>query len=73
MNMYLNYYEKEINDTDDSLPIGIILCTDKDSITAEYALGGVSNQIYASKYVLYIPNKEQLLQQMEKIISSVNV
>lgn len=68
INMYLNYYEAEINDSDDNSPIGIILCTDKDSITAEYALGGLSNNIFASRYVLYMPNKEQLVQQVEKVL-----
>ena len=43
INMYLNYYAAEVNDPDDNPPIGIILCTDKDSITAEYVLGGLSN------------------------------
>lgn len=43
--MYLNYYAAEVNDPDDNPPIGIILCTDKDSIAAEYALGGLSNNI----------------------------
>lgn len=45
INMYLNYYAAEVNDPEDNPPIGIILCTDKDSIAAEYALGGLSNQI----------------------------
>lgn len=68
INMYLNYYASEINDTDDNPPIGIILCTDKDSITAEYALGGLSNNIFASRYVLYMPNKEQLVAQVEAVV-----
>lgn len=68
INMYLNYYASEVNDTDDNPPIGIILCTDKDSITAEYALGGLSNNIFASRYVLYIPNKEQLIAQVEAVL-----
>lgn len=46
INMYLNYYAAEVNDPDDNPPIGIILCTDKDSITAEYALGGLENNIF---------------------------
>lgn len=61
LNMYLNYYAAEVNDPDDNPPIGIILCTEKDSIAAEYALGGLSNNIFASRYVLYMPDKEQLL------------
>jgi len=68
INMYLNYYAAEVNDSDDNPPIGIILCTDKDSITAEYALGGLSNNIFASRYVLYMPNKEQLIAQVEAVL-----
>ena len=68
INMYLNYYASEVNDPDDNPPIGIILCTEKDSITAEYALGGLSNNIFASRYVLYMPNKEQLITQVENVI-----
>lgn len=68
INMYLNYYASEVNDSDDNPPIGIILCTEKDSITAEYALGGLSNNIFASRYVLYMPNKEQLIRQVEAVL-----
>ena len=68
INMYLNYYASEVNDPDDNPPIGIILCTEKDSITAEYALGGLSNNIFASRYVLYMPNKEQLIRQIEHVL-----
>ena len=45
------------------------LCTDKDSIAAEYALGGLSNNIFASRYVSYIPNKEQLIAQVEAVLN----
>ncbi len=68
INMYLNYYAAEVNDPDDNPPIGIILCTEKDSITAEYALGGLSNNIFASRYVLYMPDKEQLIKQVEAVL-----
>lgn len=68
INMYLNYYASEVNDKDDNPPIGIILCTEKDSITAEYALGGLSNNVFASRYVLYMPNKEQLIAQVETVM-----
>lgn len=68
INMYLNYYANEVNDPDDNPPIGIILCSDKDSITAEYALGGLSNNIFASRYVLYMPNKDQLIAQVENVL-----
>ncbi|MGX7087799.1 PDDEXK nuclease domain-containing protein [Gemelliphila palaticanis] len=68
LNMYLNYYKEEVNDEMDQEPIGIILCTDKDNIQAEYALGGISNTIFASKYNLYIPDKELLEKEARKVI-----
>lgn len=68
LNMYLNYYAAEVNDELDNPPIGIILCTDKDSIAAEYALGGLSNNIFASRYISYIPDKEQLIAQVESVL-----
>ena len=68
LDMYLNYYAAEVNEPDDNPPIGIILCTGKDSVSAEYALGGLSNQIFASRYVLYIPEREQLVAQIEAVL-----
>ena len=68
LNMYLNYYANEVNDEDDNPPIGIILCTDKGNFDVQYALGGLSNQIFASKYVLYMPDKEQLIKQVETVL-----
>ncbi len=68
MNAYLNYYKAEVNEDIDNDPIGIILCTDKDEIVAEYALGGLNNQIFASKYVYFLPNKDELIDQVQKAI-----
>ena len=72
LNMYLNYFENEVNDEGDNKPIGIILCTDKDALAAEYALGGLANNIFASRYTYYIPEKEQLIAQVEKVVSNWN-
>jgi len=68
LNMYLNYYANEVNAPEDNPPIGIILCTDKGNFDVQYALGGLSNQIFASKYVLYMPDKEQLIAQVEAVL-----
>ena len=68
MNMYLNYYDSEINDEYDNKPIGIILCKGKKEIDMEYVLGGLSNNIFASTYTYYIPNKEQLISEVEKVL-----
>lgn len=68
LNMYLNYYKEEVNDKDDNPPIGLILCTDKNNLDVQYALGGLSNQIFVSKYILYMPEKERLLAQVEQVL-----
>ena len=72
LNMYLNYYTAEINDENDNPPIGLILCTDKGNVDMQYALGGLSNNIFASKYVTYMPDKEQFIAQVEAVLSSNN-
>jgi predicted nuclease of restriction endonuclease-like (RecB) superfamily len=70
LNMYLNYYANEVNDKDDNPPVGIILCTDKGNCDMQYVLGGLTNQIFASKYVLQMPRKEQLIAQIEKVVDN---
>ena len=69
MNLYLNYYEQVVNSKDDGKPIGIILCAEKDNIMMEYALGGLSNNIFASTYTYYIPNKDELINEVEKVLN----
>lgn len=69
MNAYLNYYKTEVNDEGDNPPIGIILCKSNREIVAEYALGGLSNQVFASSYVYYIPDKEQLVNEVKALIA----
>lgn len=66
--MYVNYYNKEIKDEYDHETIGIILCTGKNDVTMEYALGGLSNKVFASTYTYYIPNKNDLISEVEKVI-----
>ena len=68
MNMYVNYYNKEIKDKFDKETIGIILCTSKKGVTMEYALGGLSNNIFTSTYTYYIPNKDELINEVERVL-----
>jgi len=68
LNMYLNYYAAEVNEPGDNPPIGIILCTDKDNVSAEYALGGLPNNLFASTYTYVIPEKEKLIAQVEAVL-----
>ncbi len=60
MNMYMGYFVKEENATDDNPPIGIILSHTKDELLVEYATYGMDSQLFVSKYELYLPNKEEL-------------
>jgi hypothetical protein len=72
LNMYLNYYAEEVNEESDNPPIGIILCTDRDFLGAEYALGGLNNNIFASKYTYVIPDKKELIAQVEVVLEKWN-
>lgn len=73
LNTYLNYYKAEINDSNDNPPIGIILCTDKDEIAAEYILGGLENQVFASKYIYILPDKEKLIEEIENVMNKSSI
>ncbi len=68
MNMYLNYFKTEENADDDNEPIGIILSAEKEHISVQYALGGISNKLFVSKYQLYLPKKEELEAEVEKLM-----
>ena len=65
LNTYVSWYEKNVRTKDDNPPIGILLCTDKDSALAEYALAGMNNELFVSKYQLELPSKELLQNQIE--------
>lgn len=68
MNMYLNYFQKEENVTDDHEPIGIILVAAKDEIMVEYATGGLSNKVFVSKYQTYLPDKHLLEEKVRDLM-----
>src|SRR3989338_2470984 len=55
MNLYLNYFKKEENA--ENPPIGIVLGSEKRRLTLEYALGGLENNVFVTKYQLYLPDK----------------
>lgn len=60
MNFYLNYYRDEMNTEGDTEPIGIILGAYQDKLVMHYALQNITNQVFVSRYQLYLPNREQL-------------
>lgn len=68
MNMYLNYFQAEESAEEDNPPIGLILATDKNDVTVKYALGGISNKLFVSKYQIYLPKKEMLEARMRRLL-----
>ncbi len=60
LNTYLNFYKKEIKQETDNLPIGILLVADKDNALVEYATAGMDENLFISKYLLQLPDKEKL-------------
>jgi len=66
MQMYVNYYTRELMNEGDNLPIGIILCADKSDAVVKYTLPENNNQIFASKYMLYIPSEEEFKKELQR-------
>ena len=60
MQMYVNYYDREVKLDDENPTIGILLCADKSDAVVQYTLPADNNQIFASKYKTVLPTKEEL-------------
>ena len=65
MNVYLNYYKENEWSEGDNLPVGIILCSQKDEALVHYATGGLPQEVFVSQYLLQLPSVEEL----EKLIN----
>ncbi|QAA31313.1 PDDEXK nuclease domain-containing protein [Clostridium manihotivorum] len=66
MDFYVRYYEKEIKGEDDNPTIGIILCSEKNETIVKYSILEESKQIFASKYMLYMPTEEELKREINR-------
>jgi len=60
MQMYVNYYDRMVKAPEENKTIGIIICKDKKDAVVEMTLPEENRQIFASKYQLYLPSKEEL-------------
>lgn len=72
MNVYLNYFKENEMVGSDNPPIGIILCSHKDNALVHYATGGLSQEIFVSKYKLQLPSEEELKNLIENDVKSFN-
>ena len=68
MNLYLNYFKTEVCQPDDNPPVGIVLGARKDELLMEYALQGITNQLFAARYQLYLPKREELQAQLDRLL-----
>jgi len=66
LNTYVSWYRVNEMREGDNPPIGILLCTGKDSTLVEYALAGMDNNLFVSKYLLELPSVEEMRAFLEK-------
>lgn len=66
MQMYVHYFQEEMMNEGDNPPIGIVLCAAKSDSIVKYTLPKGEKQIFASKYMLYLPSEEELLLELKK-------
>jgi hypothetical protein len=73
MNFYLNYYREEMNTDGDTEPIGIVLGAYQDKLVMQYAMQGISNQVFVSRYQLYLPQREQLEAEFRRFMETSDI
>jgi predicted nuclease of restriction endonuclease-like (RecB) superfamily len=71
LNTYVNFFKAKVMRKDDQPPIGILLVTDKNKSLVEYALAGMDNQLFVSKYLTELPDKQQLLRFINREIQKL--
>jgi len=65
MDMYVRMYDELKKAKDDNPTIGILLCTDTDADVARYSVLHGNEQLFATKYKIYLPTEEQLKAEIE--------
>ncbi|MFA5780125.1 MAG: PDDEXK nuclease domain-containing protein [Elusimicrobiota bacterium] len=66
MQMYVNYYDREVKQSDDNPTVGLILCEDKKDAVVRYTLSKDNRQIFASRYKLYLPTEKELIEELKR-------
>ena len=68
LNTYVSWYRKNMMQDGYNPPIGILLCTQKNHALVEYALAGIDNQLFVSKYQLALPSRDDMQHFLEREI-----
>lgn len=66
LDMYVRMYDDLMKGPDDNPTIGVLLCTDTDSTVAKYSVLNESQQLFAAKYMTYMPTEEELRREIER-------
>jgi predicted nuclease of restriction endonuclease-like (RecB) superfamily len=66
MQMYVNYYDRDMCTSEDNPTIGLILCTDKNDAVVKYVLDEKNEYIFASRYKLELPSEQELRRELEQ-------
>ncbi len=71
MQLYVNWYDREVVGEGDNPTIGLILCSEKNDAVVRYVLADKSRQIFASRYQLYLPTEAELQQELQRELAQV--
>jgi hypothetical protein len=66
MDMYLRMFDELKRGEGDSPTVGLILCAEKDEVVARYSILHENQQMFASKYMLYLPTEEELRNELAR-------
>lgn len=66
LDMYVRMYDDIVKGEDDNPTIGVLLCTDTDSTIAKYSVLNESKQLFAAKYMTFMPTEEELRYEIER-------
>lgn len=68
LNAYVSWYADNEMTEGDSAPIGLLLCTAKDQTVVKYALAGMSNQLFVSRYKVVLPSEEEIRGMLAEVL-----
>lgn len=71
LNTYVSWFKKNMVERGDSPPVGILLCTKKDHALVEYALAGMNNKLFVSKYQVELPKKKEIEKFLETTLREI--
>lgn len=67
MHFYLNYAREHWTNADENLPVGVILCAEKNAAVVRYALDGLANKVMAAEYLTVLPKEDALAAELNEV------